>query len=320
MSDQTTFASLAWTGKKKVTRRERFLAEMEAAIPWARLVALVAPHYPVSGRGRPSMPIERMLRIHFLQHWFNLSDPAAEDALYDSESMRRFAGLELGEDAVPDESTILRFRHLLERHRLSERIFSETKAVLEEAGLVIKEGTLVDATLIAAASSTKNRDRKRDPEMRSTKKGNQWHFGMKVHAGTDPNGIVHSLRVTDAACSDINQLPHLIHGAEDVLYGDKAYWCEGDRQAEHPLRRCCGRGTVRGVGRQHPQAPRRAASLAAVHTVAAIGIGDAAAHSRCDESARLRLLEEAWRFRLKMARLDSAVIIAPCGDREVDST
>jgi transposase, IS5 family len=229
MSDQTTFASLAWTGKKKVTRRERFLAEMEAAIPWARLVALVAPHYPVSGRGRPSMPIERMLRIHFLQHWFNLSDPAAEDALYDSESMRRFAGLELGEDAVPDESTILRFRHLLERHRLSERIFSETNAVLEEAGLVIKEGTLVDATLIAAPSSTKNRDRKRDPEMRSTKKGNQWHFGMKVHAGTDPNGIVHSLSVTDAACSDINQLPHLIHGAEDVLYGDKAYWCEGDR-------------------------------------------------------------------------------------------
>jgi transposase, IS5 family len=166
MSEQRSFAGLAWSTKGKVTRRERFLAEMDQVIPWARLVALIEPHYPKSGRGRRPMGLEKMLRICFLQHWFDLSDPAAEDAIYDSESMRRFVGVELGEDTVPDESTILRFRHLLEEHDLTKAIFAEIGALLEEKGLLLKQGTMVDAAIIHAASSKKNRSGTRDPEMR----------------------------------------------------------------------------------------------------------------------------------------------------------
>jgi transposase, IS5 family len=166
MSEQRSFAGLAWSTKGKVTRRERFLAEMDQLIPWARLVALIEPHYPKSGRGRRPMGLEKMLRIYFLQHWFDLSDPAAEDAIYDSESMRRFVGVELGEDTVPDESTILRFRHLLEEHDLTKAIFAEIGALLEEKGLLLKQGTMVDAAIIHAASSKKNRSGTRDPEMR----------------------------------------------------------------------------------------------------------------------------------------------------------
>jgi transposase, IS5 family len=166
MSEQRSFAGLAWSTKGKVTRRERFLAEMDQVIPWARLVALIEPHYPKSGRGRRPMGLEKMLRIYFLQHWFDLSDPAAEDAIYDSESMRRFVGVELGEDTVPDESTILRFRHLLEEHDLTKAIFAEIGALLEEKGLLLKQGTMVDAAIIHAASSKKNRSGTRDPEMR----------------------------------------------------------------------------------------------------------------------------------------------------------
>src|SRR5512139_3727314 len=181
---QTTFASIAWNAKGKVTRRERFLSEMDRVIPWARLCALIEPHYPKGTRGRPLMPLERMLRIYFMQQWFNLSDPAAEDALYDSESIRRFAGVELAEDAVPDETTILKFRHLLERHRLTEAIFAEVRALLEERGLLLKSGTIVDATIIAAPSSTKNATASRDPEMHQGKKNKKhWEFGMKVHIG-----------------------------------------------------------------------------------------------------------------------------------------
>jgi IS5 family transposase len=172
-----------------------------------------------------------MLRIYFVQQWFDLSDPAAEDAIYDSESIRRFVGVELGEDDVPDESTILRFRHLLERHDLTKAIFAEVRELLEEKRLLVKSGTIVDATIISAPSSTKNREGKRDPEMRQTRKGNTWYFGMKVHVGTDPKGLVHTVVVTDAAQADINQLPELMHGEEEVLYGDKAYWCEPDREA-----------------------------------------------------------------------------------------
>jgi transposase, IS5 family len=166
MSEQRSFAGLAWSTKGKVTRRERFLAEMDQLIPWARLVALIEPHYPKSGRGRRPMGLEKMLRIYFLQHWFDLSDPAAEDAIYDSESMRRFVGVELGEDTVPDESTILRFRHLLEEHDLTKAIFAEIGALLEEKGLLLKQGTMVDAAIIHAPSSKKNRSGTRDAEMR----------------------------------------------------------------------------------------------------------------------------------------------------------
>ena len=177
MSEQRTFAGLAWSGKGKVTRREKFLAEMDAVIPWARLIKLIEPRYPKRGRGRQPLGLEKMLRIYFLQQWFDLSDPMAEDELYDSESMRRFAGIELGEDVVPDETTILRFRHLLEEHDLTEGIFREVRSLLEEKRLYLKSGTIVDATIISAPSSTKNADRKRDPEMKQTKKGNNWYFG-----------------------------------------------------------------------------------------------------------------------------------------------
>lgn len=232
MGKQQTFASEAWGRKGKVTQRERFLAEMDAVIPWDRLLALIEPHYHApSGRGRKPHELERMLRIYFLQQWFNLSDPQAEDAIYDSESMRRFARVELGDDAIPDESTILRFRHLLEKHQLTEAIFETVGSFLEEKRLRLKAGTIVDATIIAAPSSTKNATKSRDPEMKQTRKGKNWHFGMKLHIGTDQRGIVHSLTATHAAASDLSQLPHLLHGEETVLYGDQAYWKEADRQA-----------------------------------------------------------------------------------------
>jgi len=258
MSEQRTFASLAWTTKGKVTRRERFLAEMNQVIPWARLLALIAPYYPKAGRGRQPLGLEKMLRIYFVQQWLNLSDPQAEDTLYDSESVRRFVGVELSDDVVPDESTILRFRHLLERHQLTAALFREIRAVLEEKQLVLKGGTIVDATIIAAPSSTKNRAAQRDPEMRPTRKGQQWHFGMKLHVGTDPRGTVHRLTATDAATADITQLPDLLHGEEEDLYGDQAYWCEAHR--DH-WEASGGRYRVNRRGTSHrPLTPRQKAS------------------------------------------------------------
>ena len=194
MGEQRTFAAIAWSQKGKVTRRERFLTEMDAVVPWARLVALIAPHYPkVDGPGRPPLGLEKMLRIYFLQQWFNLSDPQAEDAIYDSESMRRFARVELGHDIVPDETTILRFRHLLEQHGLTAAIFDAIRTLLVEKQLLLKAGTIVDATIIAAPTSTKNATQTRDPEMHQTRKGNAWHYGMKLHIGTDLKGRVHTV-------------------------------------------------------------------------------------------------------------------------------
>ncbi len=228
---QTTFASAAWEKKGKVTRRERFLAEMDAVIPWSRLLALIEPHYPKAGNGTQPKPMEQMLRIYFMQNWFNLSDPQAEDSLYDIESMRRFAGIELLDDSIPDESTILRFRHLLERHELTERIFAEIRTLLEEKRLLLKSGTIVDATIIAAPPSTKNEAQARDPEMHQTLKNKQWHFGMKAHVGCDKRGIVHSLVTTNAAHADISQMHKLLHGAETEVFGDQAYWSEAHRQA-----------------------------------------------------------------------------------------
>ena len=229
MSAQRTFASVPYDTKRKVTRRETFLQEMDRAIPWTRIIPLIVPHYPKAGRGRRPLPMETLLRVYFLQHWFNLSDPQAEDMLYDSESMRRFARVELGEDTVPDESTILRFRHLLEQHQLTAKIFDAVRALLEEQRLLLKAGTIVDATIIAAPSSTKNKTQTRDPEMTQTKKGQQWYFGMKVHVGTDTRGIVHTLTTTDAATSDLSQLSDLLHGQESTLYGDKAQYKAADK-------------------------------------------------------------------------------------------
>lgn len=227
---QLSFATSAYDSKKKRTRRELFLGEMDAVIPWSRLLAVIEPHYAESPVGRRRVPLERMLRIYFMQQWFNLSDPAAEDALYDSESMRRFAGIELGEDAVPDETTLVRFRHLLEAHDLTEGLFAEVRTMLEEHQLLLKSGTIVDATLLAAPASTKNAKKARDPEMKQTRKGKQYYFGMKVHAGTDPRGITHSLAFSHAAVADITMLGELLHGEERELYGDRAYWSETHRQ------------------------------------------------------------------------------------------
>ena len=252
MSEQRTFAGLAWQSKKKVTRRERFLAEMDQVIPWAELRAVVAPHYPAAARGpgRRPMPLDTMLRVYFLQQWFDLSDPAAEDALYDIESMRRFAGVELSEDAIPDETTILRFRRLLETHQLTEQIFDLVRGLLESRGLLMKRGTIVDATVIHAPSSTKNGREGRDPEMRQGRKGKTWYFGMKVHVGTDLRGVVHSLTTTDAAQADIQQAPRLLHGEERELYGDQAYWSQADRA------RCEAAGIKYRVNRRgHRHAP-----------------------------------------------------------------
>ena len=230
MGKQRTFASLAWNGKGKVTRRERFLAEMDAVIPWRRLLALIEPHYPKAGQGRQPLGLEKMLRIYFLQQWFNLSDPQAEDAIYDSESMRRFARVELGEEVVPDESTILRFRHLLEQHGLTQAIFNSITGLLEERRLLLRSGTIVDATIIAAPSSTKNARKTRDPEMKQTRKGKNWYFGMKLHVGADPRGLVHTVTATAASAADISQLPELLHGQEREVFGDQAYWKEADRK------------------------------------------------------------------------------------------
>jgi len=231
---QTTFASLSWAAKGRTTRRERFLAEMNAVMPWARLTALIEPHYPKAGSGRPPLPLERMLRVYFMQQWFNLSDPQAEDALYDIEPMRRFAGIELAEDTIPDESTILRFRHLLEEHRLTEAIFAEVRSLLESRGLLLKLGTIVDATIIAAPTSTKNERHERDPEMHQTMKGKDWHFGMKLHIGTDKRGVVHSLAGGPANEADIVRMDELLHGEEAEIYGDQGYWSEDHRlQCKH---------------------------------------------------------------------------------------
>jgi IS5 family transposase len=230
VAKQQTFAGLAWQNKGKQTRRERFLAEMDAIIPWRQLLELIEPHYPKAGNGRPPLGLEKMLRIYFLQIWFNLSDPAAEEAIYDSESMRRFARIELTEDKVPDETSILNFRHLLEEHELTKAMFESINGLLEGKGLLLRSGTIVDATIIAAPSSTKNGTESRDPEMKQTRKGKNWHFGMKVHVGTDRRGVVHSLTATHAATADITQMNTLLHGEERTIFGDQAYWKEADRQ------------------------------------------------------------------------------------------
>ena len=215
MEHQSSFAQSEYALKKKTTRREKFLAQMEAVVPWARLAALIAPHYPAGKRGRPPVGVERMLRLHFLAQWYALADEALEDALYDSQALRNFAGIDLGSEAVPDATTLLGFRHLLERHDLGRRIFEEVGAMLEDKQLLMREGTLIDASIIAAPSSTKNRRRERDPEMHQTKKGNQWYFGMKAHIGTDDaSGLVHSVEGTAANVSDISQAHALLHGRE----------------------------------------------------------------------------------------------------------
>jgi IS5 family transposase len=228
-----SFASLAYENKKKKTRREKFLEEMDKVIPWEELLQDIRKYYPKAGNGRQPMPLARMLRIYFMQQWYGLSDPAMEDALYDIESLRRFADIDIETDEVPDETTILHFRHLLEKHELTRKLFEKTKQYLSEKGLLLREGTIVDATIISAPSSTKNQDKTRDKEMKQTKKGNQWYFGMKAHIGTDTRkGLVHSIVVTDASVHDSQVMDELLHGEEQAVYGDRAYTSE-KRKADY---------------------------------------------------------------------------------------
>ncbi len=213
----------------KTTKRARFLREMDRIIPWSELCELIAPAYPTAGAGRPPRELEMMLRIYFLQQWFNLSDPAAEDALYDSVSMRHFVGIDLGAERAPDETTICRFRHLLERQNLGSALFEYVLEYLEVNGIKVGRGTIVDATLISAPPSTKNKDQKRDPEMHQTKKGNQWFFGMKAHIGVDSRTkLIHAVVATAANVHDSHCLPDLLHGEETKVWGDSAYQGQGE--------------------------------------------------------------------------------------------
>ena len=222
---QTSFAGLEYAGKKRRTRREKFLGEMERVVPWTRLIALIEPHYPRSGKvGRPPIGVARMLRMYFLQQWYSLSDEGLEDAIYDSHAMRDFVGIDLGREQVPDATTLLKFRRLLEDKQLTAAVFEAINGHLCERGLLMREGTLVDATIIAAPPSTKNEDRARDPEMHQAKKGNQWHFGMKAHIGVDAeSGLVHSVHATAANESDVAHTHELLHGEEVRVHADAGY-------------------------------------------------------------------------------------------------
>jgi IS5 family transposase len=223
---QLGFGDYEQTTAKKRTRRERFLAEMEVVVPWKALIGLIEPHYPKTSSkgGRPPYPLRTMLRIYLMQQWYDLSDPGMEDALIEVPTMRRFAGIDLISDRIPDETTILAFRHLLEKHDLGDQIFEAVKAHLKANGMAMKQGTIIDATLIAAPSSTKNEKGERDPEMHQTKKGNQWYFGMKVHIGVDKDtGLIHSVETTAANVHDLTPAAELLHGEETVVYADAGY-------------------------------------------------------------------------------------------------
>lgn len=232
---QQSLAAGGFEKYRKKTRKEAFLEEMEQIIPWGELSAVIEPFYPKpEGAGRRPVGIERMLRIHFLQHWFELSDPAAEEALYDSRAMREFVGIDLGQEPVPDETTICKFRHLMERHNLGDELFRLVNVYLQENGMRLSRGTIVDASIISAPSSTKNREKARDPDMHQTRKGNQWYFGMKAHIGVDSRSkLIHSVVATAANVHDSQVLEHLLHGEETRMWGDSAYSGQKEVVREH---------------------------------------------------------------------------------------
>jgi len=231
---QTTLATAGFEAFGKTTRKAAFLERMDCLVPWAAFEELIEPHYPKAGNGRPPKPLAVMLRMYCLANWFNLADEACEDALYDVVAFRRFCGIDLGREGVPDATTLLHFRHLLERHQLGEALFAKVGELLLAGGLKLCGGTIVDATIIAAPSSTKNKDKARDPQMHQTKKGNQWYFGMKAHIGVDSaSTLVHSASVTAANVHDSQQLARLLHGRETRLYGDSAYAGQKDVLKQH---------------------------------------------------------------------------------------
>ena len=241
---QQTFAAAADQGAgfeqyRRATKRDVFLATMDEIVPWQALSEVIEPHYPKAGNGRPPVGLQRMLRMYFIQHWFNLADEACEEALLDSTALRRFVGIDLGRERVPDGTTLLKFRRLLERHQLAQKLFATVGELLQARGLKLGTGTIVDATIIGAPSSTKNADKARDPEMHQTKKGQQWYFGMKMHIGVDSRtGLVHSAVVTAANVHDKHPLPELLHGNEQRVYGDSAYASQKELiQSKAPLAR-----------------------------------------------------------------------------------
>ena len=221
---QISFSQMEYAGKKRITRRERFLGEMERVVPWSALLEVLEPYYPKGKRGRPPIGLERMLRVYFIQQWYGLSDEGVEDAITDSQALRRFVGIDLSREDAPDATTLLQFRRLLETHRLTEKLFSCINGQLAAQGLLLKEGTIADATILSAPSSTKNREKARDPEMHQTKKGNQWYFGMKAHIGVDSqSGLVHTVTGTAAHVADITETEKLLHGEEQVVFLDAGY-------------------------------------------------------------------------------------------------
>lgn len=231
MRQMTLAAGTGFEKHGRPTRKGEFLARMEALVPWAEFCALIEPHYPKAGNGRPPVGLERMLRMYFVANWFNLADEACEDALYDVPVFREFCRIDLGRERVPDATTLLNFRHLLEAHQLGAAMFAKVGDLLLGNGVKLSGGTIVDATLIAAPPSTKNRDKARDPEMHQTKKGNEWHFGMKLHVAADSKtGLIHSASVTAANVHDSHQVPKLLHGRETRFYGDCAYRGKAQRQ------------------------------------------------------------------------------------------
>lgn len=233
---QLSFASTAYTHKKVTTKREKFLKEMDQVIPWQRWRDIIEPYYPKAGNGRPPMPLSVMLRIYCLQQWYGLSDPGAEEALYDIECMRTFAGLDLGEDPIPDETTLLNFRRLLETYQLSDKLFDDVNIYLEEQGIKVSQGSMVDASIIHSPSSTKNKEKQRDQAMQSTRKGNQYYFGMKVHIGTDVNSnVIHSATVTSANEADITELPHLLRDDDQVVFADAGYTSDSYKRGARAL-------------------------------------------------------------------------------------
>ena len=264
MRQQTLASQTGFEKYGRKTRRELFLEQMERVVPWSELEAMVRPHDPKGENGRPPVGLSIMLRIYFLQQWFNLSDPGAEDALYESPVLRRFAGVDLGRAPAPDETTILNFRHLLEAHDLGGAMLEVVNHYLERRGLRITTGTIVDATIIHAPSSTKNASGERDPEMHQTKKGNQWYFGMKAHIGVDAKtGIVHSVCSTAASVSDVAMLPELLHGEERKVWGDGGYQGQTEAMravAPHAQDMTCRRTRYKNYGDEFQRAKNRSKS------------------------------------------------------------
>ena len=261
--NQMGFSELEFAAKKKRTRRERFLDQIEAATPWALLVEQIEPFYPKGARGRPPIGIERMLRMYIVQQCFGLADEATEDAVYDSQSIRAFVGIDLSREGAPDATTLLHFRRLLEKHDLTRAIFQAINGHLAEQGLLLREGTIVDATIIAAPPSTKNRAKARDPEMHQTKKGNEWHFGMKAHIGVDAvSGLVHTVVGTAANVSDISQAANLLHGEESSVHADAGYIGLEKREEMQGRDLLIDIAKKRGEVRRLPDGPERKAARA----------------------------------------------------------